>query len=280
MVLRSPMYPTTSLAIRNGMGWCRGATMHVADQADAFVRLEAMQAMELNQFDTILIRQDPPFDDRYLYNTQILSLPTLTAKVANAPQTLRDYNEKLFGCHFAHLAPPTLVSSCLDDLRAFASEHGDVIIKPLNAMGGYGVLHLRCNDTNTSSALELLTQNATTMIMMQRYIPEVSQGDKRIFVIDGTPVEYCVARVPQAHEARANLAAGGKAVVQRLSKRDSDIAHQVGAITQGQGLHLVGLDVIGDYLTEVNVTSPTGMREVMRETGINVAGMVWDSIVR
>jgi glutathione synthase len=228
----------------------------------------------LNAFDAVLVRKDPPFETEYLYATQLLDLAQQAgARVFNAPGALRDFNEKLAIARFPTLIAPTLVSCSADVLRRFAQEMGDVILKPLDGMGGMQVFRVRPDGLNLNAILETLTQNETRTIMAQQYIPAISAGDKRIFMINGEPVPYALARIPAEGETRANLAAGGQGVAQLLSARDREIADTVGPTLKAAGLLLVGLDVIGDYLTEINVTSPTGFVELNRETGINFTAM-------
>ena len=235
----------------------------------------------LSGFDAVIMRTDPPFDLEYLYATQLLTLAaTQGAKVFNSGQSMRDFNEKLAILHFAELTAPTLVSSQQDKIKAFISEHQDVIVKPLDGMGGSGIFRLRQDDPNVGSVLEMLTQLSGRTIMAQRYIPEIVDGDKRILVIDGEPIPYALARIPQHGETRGNLAAGGRGVAQPLSERDWAIAKALGPELKARGILLAGLDVIGDYLTEVNVTSPTCFQEIMQQTDCNVAAIFVDALTR
>ncbi|MBP6861890.1 MAG: glutathione synthase [Neisseriaceae bacterium] len=235
----------------------------------------------LSQFDAVIMRTDPPFDLEYLYATQLLTLAAKQgAKVFNSGQAMRDFNEKLAILNFAQFTAPTLVSSQQDSIKAFIAEHQDVIVKPLDGMGGSGIFRLRQDDPNVGSVLEMLTQMGSRTIMAQRYIPEIVAGDKRILVIDGEAMPYALARIPQQGETRGNLAAGGRGVAQPLSERDWAIAKALGPELKSRGILLAGLDVIGDYLTEVNVTSPTCFQEIMQQTDCNVAEYFVDALTR
>lgn len=246
--------------------------VQVQDQHADYVKLGAPLTLPLNAFNIILMRKDPPFDSNYLYATHLLDhAQAQGVVVANAPQALRDVNEKLFILQFPHCIAPTLVSAQARDIRAFWQLHGDVILKPLHAMGGAGIFRLKADDPNVGVIIETLTQHGQHLIMVQRYLPEIAQGDKRILLIDGEPVPYCLARLATNGETRANLAAGGRGVVQPLSERDYWLAAQVGPRLKAMGLRFVGLDVIGDYITEINVTSPTCMREIDADTGLCIA---------
>ncbi len=235
----------------------------------------------LNEFDAVLMRKDPPFDQEFLYATYLLELAERDgARVFNRPQSLRDFNEKLAIFRFAQFTVPTLVTSRAEEIREFLAEQGDIVLKPLNAMGGASIFRVRPGDANLGVILETLTQHETTTVMAQRYIPEIKDGDKRILVIDGEPVPYCLARIPAPGETRGNLAAGGTGVARPLTERDWQIAQVLGPQLKAAGLLLVGLDVIGDWLTEVNVTSPTCFREIMEQTGFDVAGMFVEALER
>ena len=229
----------------------------------------------LAEFGAVFMRKDPPFDMEYVYATQILERAEAAgARVVNRPQALRDFNEKLAILRFPEVTAPTLVSRDIGRLKAFHAEHGDVIYKPLDGMGGAGIFRVGADGMNLGSVIEGLTGLGRHTIMAQRYIPEIVSGDKRIVMIDGQPASHCLARIPQAGEVRGNLAAGGSGVVQPLSARDREIAARVGPELVKNGLTLVGLDVIGPYLTEVNVTSPTCLREISAATGQDLAGQV------
>ena len=234
---------------------------------------------DLADFDAVLMRRDPPFDQAYLYATWLLEMAERHgARVFNRPQSLRDFNEKLAIARFPHFIAPTLVTGEAALIREFLVEQGDIIVKPLNAMGGAGIFRLRPEDPNLGAILETVTRHGAETVMAQRYLPEIRDGDKRILVIDGEAVPYCLARIPMEGETRGNLAAGGRGVARPLSERDREIASALGPELKAAGLLLVGLDVIGDCLTEVNVTSPTCFREITDQTGFNVAGMFVDAL--
>ncbi|MDP2832873.1 MAG: glutathione synthase [Pseudomonadota bacterium] len=236
---------------------------------------------DLASFDAVIMRTDPPFDQAYLYATWLLEMAERQgARVFNRPQALRDYNEKLAIARFPRFIAPTLVTCHADLIREFLVEQGDIVVKPLNAMGGAMVFRLVPDDPNLGAILETITQYGRETVMAQRYLPEIKAGDKRILVIAGQPVPYCLARIPAAGETRGNLAAGGTGVAQPLSEHDWEIARALGPVLQDAGLLLVGLDVIGDCLTEVNVTSPTCFQEITQQTGFNVAGMFMDALER
>lgn len=236
---------------------------------------------ELTDFDVTLMRKDPPFDMEYIYSTYLLELAeTQGARILNRPGAVRDFNEKLSIAKFPEFMPPTLVTRQAELIRAFGETHGDIILKPLDAMGGSGIFRIRRHDPNLNVIIETMTQLGARTVMAQRYIPEIVLGDKRILLIDGEPVPHALARIPKAGETRGNLAAGGKGVAQPLSPHDREIAAALGPRLRELGLFLVGLDVIGDYLTEINVTSPTGFQEISAQTGFDVAGMFVDALER
>ncbi|MGK9066840.1 glutathione synthase [Stutzerimonas chloritidismutans] len=233
----------------------------------------------LGDLDVILMRKDPPFNGEYIYSTYLLELAEQTGTlVVNRPQTLRDCNEKFFATQFPQCTPPTVVSRRPDILRDFAREQRDIILKPLDEMGGASIFRHREGDPNLSVILEVLTRHGQQQIMAQRYIPAIKDGDKRILMIDGEPVPYCLARIPAAGETRGNLAAGGRGVAQPLSDRDREIAALVGPELRKRGLLFVGLDVIGDYLTEINITSPTCIREIDNAFDTRIGEQLMDAI--
>ncbi|OBY87665.1 MULTISPECIES: glutathione synthase [Pseudomonas] len=225
--------------------------------------LEEEVDQPLSELDVILMRKDPPFDNEFVYSTYLLEQAEAAGTlVVNKPQSLRDCNEKYFATLFPQCAPPTVVSRRSDILREFASQHRDIILKPLDGMGGSMIFRHREGDPNLSVILETLTRHGQEQVMAQRYLPAIKDGDKRILMIDGEPVEYCLARIPAQGETRGNLAAGGRGVAQPLTERDRWIAGEVGPELRKRGLLFVGLDVIGENLTEINVTSPTCIREI------------------
>lgn len=230
-------------------------------------------------FDAILMRKDPPFDMEYVTSTWLLELAEQQgASVLNRPRAIRDFNEKLSVARFPQFAPPFAVTRQMAAIREFLAEHGDIVVKPLDGMGGSSIFRLHRDDHNIGVILETITHYERRFVMAQRYLPEIRQGDKRILLIDGKPVPYALARIPMAGETRGNLAAGGTGVAQPLSARDLEIAETVGAELKPLGLFLVGLDVIGDYLTEINVTSPTCMVEIAEQTGFDPAAMFMDAL--
>ena len=257
------------------------SVLRLTGATENWYELDAAEQRPLSGFDAVLMRKDPPFDTEYLYSTHLLELAANQgARIFNRPSALRDFNEKLAIARFPQLTAPTLVTRRADLIKVFLSEQRDVILKPLDGMGGAGIFRIRGDDANLNVIIETLTQLETRTIMAQRYIPEIALGDKRILLIHGEPVPYALARIPAQGETRGNLAAGGRGVAQVLSARDREIAATVGPVLRDLGLFLVGLDVIGDYLTEINVTSPTGFTEISRQTDCNVAALFIDALER
>lgn len=233
----------------------------------------------ITAFDAVLVRKDPPFDSEYLYLCQMLmAAEKKGGRVFNSPEALCLHNEKLAISRFAEFTAPTLVTRKKEWILGFLEKEGDMVLKPLDAMGGKGIFRVRLGDPNTHAIIETLTDEGKKTVMAQKYLPQVAEGDKRILLIDGDPLPYALARIPQPGETRANLARGGIPRVQPLSGRDEDIARAVGAHAKREGLFLVGLDVIGDCLTEVNVTSPTGMREILDQTGYPVGRVFFERL--
>ena len=262
-------------------GVARGTVrpLQVFRDPEAWYAMDEPQDCALAELDVILMRKDPPFDNEYVYTTYILEEAERQGTlVVNRCQSLRDCNEKVFATHFPQCCPPVLVSADMNRLKAFHREHGDVIFKPLDGMGGDAIFRVRHDDPNISVILELLTEHGEKTIMGQRFIPEITEGDKRILVINGDPVPYCLARVPLVGETRGNLAAGGEGRPQPLTDRDRWIVDQVSPTLRERGLLFVGLDVIGDYLTEINVTSPTCVREINAGYDLDIAGQLMDCI--
>lgn len=237
-------------------------------------RLDVPQAQDLTDFDAILERTDPPFNMEYVYATYLLELAQQQgARIFNKPEAIRSFNEKLAIAQFPHYITPTLVTSEAARVRAFHDEHRDIILKPLDGMGGAGIFRVMDDALNLGSIIETLTDNGRQTIMVQRYIPEIAQGDKRILLIGGQVVPYCLARIPQGTEIRGNLAVGGVGVAREISARDREIGEALAPVLLKRGLLLVGLDAIGDYMTELNVTSPTCFQEIKQQTGFDVAAM-------
>mgnify|MGYP006277183859 FL=1 len=261
------------LSIRSGRAFGRARRVVVDALARPFFSYvgEAEQA-PLEKFDTIWMRKDPPFDVEYVVATYILEHAQAEGViVVNDPQALRDANEKVFTSWFPELCPPTLITRSVDDIALFRDEHRDIIIKPLDGMGGHGVFHVREGDGNFAVIVDLLTAGGTRYTMAQRFIPEIADGDKRIILVDGQAMPYLLARIPAAGQTRGNLAAGGRGEVRPLCARDTAIAERVGPVLADLGLTFVGLDVIGDYLTEINVTSPTCVREIEAGSDADIA---------
>lgn len=239
----------------------------------------AVQEIALADVDAVLMRKDPPFDTEYFYATHLLSQAEREgARVFNRPGALRDHPEKLAILEFPEVITPTLVTRQAEAVRAFHAEHRDIILKPLDGMGGMGIFRVGPDGLNLGSIIETLNQGGATTLMVQRYVPEIVHGDKRVLVIGGEPVPYCLARIPQGSEIRGNLAVGGKGVAQPLSPRDREIAEALGPVLAARGLLLVGLDIIGDCLTEINVTSPTCFQEIQQQTGFDVAARFVDAL--
>lgn len=260
------------LFVRDGIAQAPCATLEIGAGDDWF-RVAHTEVLRLKDVNAVVMRTDPPVDIDYLLATHLLGVAeTNGAHVLNRPAALRDFNEKLAILNFPQFLAPTLVSADAAGIGAFLAEQEDVIVKPLTEMGGTGVFRLTATDPNRNAILETLTRHGTRAIMAQRYLPAISEGDKRILLIDGEVVPWALARIPQAGETRGNLAAGGSARVQPLSERDRRIAETVAPWAQAQGIFLAGLDVIGDCLTEINVTSPTGFQEIEAQGGHDVAG--------
>ena len=235
----------------------------------------------LKDFDAVLMRKDPPFDAEYLYATHVLQQAEREgARVFNRPQALRDHSEKLALMEFAQFAAPTLVARDMQALRDFHAQHHDVIFKPLDGMGGAGIFRVAADGLNLGSVIEQLTQNGTQSIMAQRYLPAITEGDKRVLLIGGQVLPYALARIPQGGEVRGNLAAGGRGVAMELTPQEREIAEFLAPILYARGLHLVGLDMIGGYLTEINVTSPTCFVEISEQKGLNVAALMMDTLAQ
>lgn len=249
------------------------------DHNHQWFRCLSTQLQVLHSFDAVIMRTDPPFDMQYLYATQLLTLAEQQgAHIYNSGQAMRDFNEKLAILNFSELTAPTIVTTRAVDIRSFLDQHLDIIIKPLDGMGGMGIFRLTQQDPNIGSILEMLMHMDQRTIMAQRYIPEIIHGDKRILIIDGQVIPYALARIPKSGETRGNLAVGGKGVAQPLSDRDYVIAKTIAPELVRRGIMLAGLDVIGDYLTEINVTSPTGFQEITTQTRCNVAAIFADAI--
>ncbi len=269
------------LYIDNGIAMARTQAVRVKEDANNWYQLEEPEFVPLDSLDVILMRKDPPVDQEFIYATQILELAERNGTlVVNKPQSLRDCNEKLFATWFADLCPPTLVTRQDSLIRAFHQQHQDIICKPLDGMGGSAIFRVKEDGNNLGVIIETLTRNGQQYAMFQRYLPAISDGDKRILIVDGQVMPYCLARLPKQGETRGNLAAGGSARPQPLSDTDKALAERIAPKLVEKGLMFVGLDVIGDRVTEINVTSPTCVREIEAAYPISITGALFDAIER
>jgi glutathione synthase len=269
------------LSLEQGIASARTRTVKLHNDPSHWFDYLSEQTVELGELDAILMRKDPPFDTEYIYATYILERAELAgALVVNKPQSLRDCNEKLFTAWFPELTPITLVTRRAEQLRDFHKKHGDVILKPLDGMGGSSIFRVMKNDPNVSVIIETLTSEGECFCMAQTFVPDISNGDKRILVVDGEPMPYCLARIPAKGETRGNLAAGGRGEPRPLTETDWEIARAVAPTLKEKGLIFVGLDIIGDKLTEINVTSPTCICEIENTYDISITGKLMDAIER
>ena len=267
------------LYLENGVSHARTRLLSVEQNYDKWYEFGSEQEIKLADLDVILMRKDPPFDTEFIYATYILERAEEQGTlIVNKPQSLRDCNEKLFTAWFSDQTPETLVTRNKAQLKAFWQKHGDIIMKPLDGMGGASIFRVKEGDPNIGVIAETLTELGSRYCMAQNYLPAIKDGDKRVLVIDGEPVPYCLARIPQGGETRGNLAAGGRGEPRPLSESDWAIARKVGPTLKAKGLIFVGLDIIGDRLTEINVTSPTCVREIEAEYPISITGMLMDAI--
>ncbi|HGH3371668.1 TPA: glutathione synthase [Kluyvera cryocrescens] len=267
------------LYLENGVSHARTRLLSVEQNYDKWYEFGSEQDIELADLDVVLMRKDPPFDTEFIYATYILERAEEQGTlIVNKPQSLRDCNEKLFTAWFSDLTPETLVTRNKAQLKAFWEKHRDIIMKPLDGMGGASIFRVKEGDPNIGVIAETLTELGSRYCMAQNYLPAIKDGDKRVLVIDGEPVPYCLARIPQGGETRGNLAAGGRGEPRPLSESDWAIARKVGPTLKAKGLIFVGLDIIGDRLTEINVTSPTCVREIEAEYPISITGMLMDAI--
>ncbi|MCV6611865.1 MAG: glutathione synthase [Amphritea sp.] len=266
--------------LRDGKVLAKMAPMTVDMNPDKWFEREDYQIQELDNLDVVLMRKDPPFDNEFIYTTHLLELAAASGNtlMVNRPQALRDYNEKIFATHFPQCCPPVLVTRREDLLRDFHAEYKDVIFKPLDGMGGTSIFRIQEEGVNLGVIIETLTKMGTETIMAQKYLPEIVDGDKRILLVNGEPVPYGLSRIPTNGEVRGNLAAGGRGEGRALTDRELWIADQVGPTLKAQGILFAGLDVIGDYLTEVNVTSPTCIRELDDQFGLDIGMQLMDVI--
>lgn len=269
------------LSIDNGVPRAISQIIKIDDKPTDYFQVLSDQNINLGDIDVILMRKDPPFDSEYLYATHILELAeNAGALVVNKPQALRDFNEKLFTSLYPQFIPDTLVTTQKSEFKTFHAKHNDIICKPLDGMGGTSIFRVTAEGTNLGVISEVLTQNGTKHAMVQRYMPEIAQGDKRILLIDGEVIPYCLARIPAANETRGNLAAGGAGVPQEVNQADMQVAQAIAKDMPARGILFVGLDMIGNKVTEINITSPTCVREIEAAYGINICARLFDAIER
>ncbi|PAJ74917.1 glutathione synthase [Pseudoalteromonas sp. NBT06-2] len=269
------------LYLRKGQAFATAAKAQLFEDENHWYELEEKQNIALANLDVILMRKDPPFDTEYIYATYILERAELTGTlIVNKPQSLRDANEKLFTAWFSEFTPDTLVTRNQQQIRSFLDEHGDIILKPLDGMGGASIFRVKKDDANLGVICETLTKHGKEFAMAQNYIPEIKQGDKRVLVVDGQVIPYCLARIPQNGETRGNLAVGGRGEARPLSESDLKIAQAIAPTLKEKGLIFVGLDIIGDKLTEINVTAPTCVKEIQAAYDISITGILFDAIER
>jgi len=260
--------------VSGGVVEARAQAITLTGDAAQWFKIDSTSFIPVKDFDAVVMRKDPPFDSEFFYTTHLLEQAEREgARVFNQPRALRDHPEKLAILEFPQFIGPTLVTRDAQDIRQFHAEHHDIILKPLDGMGGMGIFRVKEDGLNLGGIIETLNKDGAQTVMVQKFLPAIAQGDKRVLVIGGQPVPYCLARIPQGGEVRGNLAAGGKGVAQPLSARDREIAEAIGPVLAKRGLLLIGLDVIGDSLTEINVTSPTCFQEIADQTGFDVAAM-------
>lgn len=266
------------LFLENGQVYANAHLLTVSHNSNQWFNLKDSATLLLSELDVILMRKDPPFNGEYIYTTHLLAhAERANVLVVNRTQALRDYNEKLFATYFPQCAPPTLVTRSIAQLQNFWQRYGDIVCKPLDGMGGTLIFRLSANDVNANVIFSTLTQQESAYMMAQQFIPEITQGDKRILLIDGKPVPYALARIPQ-EDWRGNLARGAKGVVQELTDHDQWICNEIGPTLKKQGVYFAGIDIIGNYLTEINITSPTGIRELDDALLLNISGQLFDVI--
>jgi glutathione synthase len=274
-------FEQSNLFVRDGKAMGDSRIVNVFQDAQHWAELSEYKRIALSELDIILMRKDPPFNLNYIYTTYILELAEQAGvKVINKPRSLRDVNEKFYTMWFAEYCPPTLITRDINLLRDFFQEQKDIVCKPLDAMGGTSVFRVKQSDMNASVIFETLTRRGKNFMLAQRFIPEIAQGDKRILLINGEPVTYALARIPAPGELRGNLAAGAKGVAQPLTKQDIALCKAIGPKLREQGLFFVGLDVIGNYLTEINITSPTCIRELDEQCDLNISRLLFDAVAK
>lgn len=267
------------LFFEDGIPYARTRLLTVKDDPNDWYQCHGEKQVNVGELDVILMRKDPPFNDQYIYATYLLECAErLGALVVNRPQALRDLNEKFALSLFPQCAPHTLVTQSISKLQAFWQSHGDIVCKPLDGMGGVSIYRLMPGEVNANVIFDALTKSGTAYCMAQRFIPEIVKGDRRIIIVDGKVIPHALVRIPQGNDWRGNLAVGAKGVVEPLTEKDAWIASQVAPVLKERGILFAGIDVIGDYLTEINITSPTGIREIDRATGSNISGLLFDAI--
>jgi len=272
-------FEQSHLALRDGEPVGNGRPLRVQDSPEGWFHTGAPEALHLGELDIILMRKDPPFDTEYIYTTYILERAAeCGALVVNRPDALRDINEKAFTAWFPQCCPPTLIARSMSDMRAFLAEYGKIVVKPLHGMGGRSIFVIASGDNNANVIFETMTEYGTRHVIAQRFLPEIASGDKRIILIDGEPVSRALARIPPADDNRGNLVMGATAEIRELTARDRWICEQVGPQLRERGVLFAGLDVIGDWLTEINVTSPTGIRELAKLGGLDIAKQLADCL--
>lgn len=265
--------------VKDGEVYAYVRTLELTDREEDYYRITNEEVINLSEVDVVLQRKDPPFNMRYIYDTYMLDLLVERGvTVINPPQALRNLNEKFTIAKFPQCTPPTLITKSRQDIRDFLREHKEAVLKPLDGMGGMGIFKLTEGDKNTTAILDAMNPDGMETLMVQGFLPNVVEGDKRILIINGKAIDHGLARLPKDGEFRANLMAGGHGIVQPLTEREKWLVKEVTPLIQKEGLHLVGLDVIGGYITEINVTSPTCMREIEKGTGMDIAGYFWDTL--
>ena len=272
-------FHSEELRISDGVPLGIGRSISVFDDINSWFNYGSENEFCLNDFDVILMRKDPPFDMEYIYSTYVLDLAKMNgAKVINEPSAIRNLNEKVSITLFPNVTPPTLVSSSQKDLRSFLNEHKKIVVKPLDGMGGRSIFIVEKGEKNTNTIFEEMTKNDSKTIMAQKYIPEIKNGDKRIHLVFGKHVDMALARVPSEEDHRGNLVMGAVGEVRKLTQRDKEICNQIGATLLKAGVYFAGIDVIGDYLSEINITSPTGMREISKKSEVNVSDVFFKAL--
>ena len=269
----------SDLKLLAGKAIAQTTILSVEDNLKKWYKFGKQQQVNIDELDVILMRKDPPFDMEYIYTTYILERAEINGTlIINKPSSLRDMNEKIYTAWFSDCSPLTLVSRSMSEIRQFVKTHKKIVIKPLDGMGGKSIFVVHHTDKNTNVIIETLTDYGTKFAMAQIYIPEIKEGDKRILLIDGEPIPYCLARIPSAQDNRGNLVMGARGKGKKLTDQDIQICKKIGPVLKENGIVFCGIDVIGDYLTEINSTSPTGIRELDRNFNLNISGMLFDEI--